>query len=249
MPYLLELLLLLTVTSTLRASAQRSVVTVREDDVRCLQGVKSSLGDPDGHLASWTFSNTSDGTVCEYSGISCWNPNESRIMVLSFSGFGLTGSVTSSLQYCSTATTLDLSLNRLQGQVPPALCDWLPFLVSLDLSGNQLSRPIPAELANCRFLNSLKISDNFFSGQIPTSLASLDHLKSLDLSDNDLDGQIPPPLGMKFSAGTFSSNPDLFMPHATFDLAVLFGRPEASASFGFVFGFADVGVPVVYFSG
>ncbi|KAL5216309.1 hypothetical protein ABZP36_007710 [Zizania latifolia] len=199
--------LLLLVVAAAAAAAQSA--TPREDDVRCLRGVKTDLRDPEGRLSSWTFNNVSSGTLCGYTGVSCWNPQESRIIALSLSGFGLQGGVPSSLQYCSAATTLDLSNNALEGQIPPALCDWIPFVVSLDLSGNRLSGPLPTELANCRFLNSLKLSDNSFSGQIPESLARLDRLKSLDLSRNKLEGQIPAQLGATFGKGAFSGNSGL----------------------------------------
>ncbi|KAG8065044.1 hypothetical protein GUJ93_ZPchr0004g39776 [Zizania palustris] len=206
-PVRLLLLLLLAAAAAPPLAAQSAAP--REDDVRCLRGVKADLHDPDGRLTSWTFQNTSSGALCEYSGISCWNPQESRIISLSLSGFGLQGGVPSALQFCSAATMLDLSSNALEGQIPPALCDWIPFVVSLDLSGNGLSGQLPTELANCRFLNSLKLSDNSFSGQIPESLARLDRLKSLDLSGNKLEGQIPAQLGAAFSKDAFSGNSGL----------------------------------------
>ncbi|KAL6650935.1 hypothetical protein ACP70R_009860 [Stipagrostis hirtigluma subsp. patula] len=213
-PHLLPLLLLLALTlppaAPQPAPSGAGAPTPQEDDWRCLRGVKNDLRDPDGRLASWTFANSSGGAICDsYSGVSCWNPQESRVISLSLSGFGLQGPVPSSLQYCRAATTLDLSDNALEGPIPPALCDWLPFVVSLDLSGNRLSGPLPAELANCRFLNSLKLAGNSLSGQIPASLARLDRLKSLDLSGNRLEGQIPPQLGANFPKESFSGNSGL----------------------------------------
>jgi hypothetical protein len=189
--------------------APGSEAAPQQDGLRCLRGVKHDLADPNGRLADWDFKNTSGGAVCSYSGIGCWNLQESRVLSLSLSGFGLVGSIPSSLQYCSAATTLDLSSNALVGTILPALCDWLPFLVTLDLSSNQLTGAIPAELANCRFLNSLTLSGNQLSGQIPASLARLDRLKSLDLSGNQLSGQIPPQLGDRFPRDSFSGNSGL----------------------------------------
>ncbi|KAM0873213.1 hypothetical protein ACQ4PT_038246 [Festuca glaucescens] len=118
----------------------------------------------------------------------CWHPQESRVIKLSLSGFGLQGTVPSPLKYCRSVVTLDLSNNSLEGPIPPTLCDWLPYLIVLDLSGNRLSGPIPSELANCTYLNSLKLNNNALSGQIPESLSRLIRLKSLDLSDNRLEG-------------------------------------------------------------
>ncbi|XP_062184287.1 probable inactive receptor kinase At1g27190 [Phragmites australis] len=214
-PRLLALLLLVALAPLPPAAPQPAPsgagapAAPQEDDWRCLKGVKYGLSDPEQRLASWSFANSSGGAVCEYTGVSCWNMQESRVISLSLSGFGLQGPVPSSLQYCRAATTLDLSDNALKGPIPPTLCDWVPFLVSLDLSGNHLSGPLPAELANCRFLNSLKLSGNSLSGQIPASLARLDRLKSLDLSGNFLDGQIPPQLGASFPKESFSGNSGL----------------------------------------
>nr|ACG30073.1 hypothetical protein [Zea mays] len=144
--------------------APGSEAAPQQDGLRCLRGVKHDLADPNGRLADWDFKNTSGGAVYSYSGIGCWNLQESRVLSLSLSGFGLVGSIPSSLQYCSAATTLDLSSNALVGTILPALCDWLPFLVTLDLSSNQLTGAIPAELANCRFLNSLTLSGSSRAG-------------------------------------------------------------------------------------
>ncbi|CAN6235440.1 unnamed protein product [Urochloa humidicola] len=207
---LLLLPLLLLAPPAAPQPAPGSGAAPQEDDLRCLRGVKKELVDPDGRLTSWDFTNTSASAVCSsFNGITCWNPQESRIISLSLSGFGLQGALPSSLQYCRAATTLDLSANALDGPIPPALCDWVPFLVSLDLSSNALSGPLPAELANCRFLNSLKLAGNQLSGQIPASLARLDRLKSLDLSDNRLSGQIPSQLGANFGKDSFSGNSGL----------------------------------------
>ncbi|XP_044335559.1 inactive LRR receptor-like serine/threonine-protein kinase BIR2 [Triticum aestivum] len=205
---LLALALALTLPPAAPQPAPGSAAEPQEDDARCLKGVKAGLRDPEGRLTSWT-SNTSAGAVCDFSGISCLNPQESRILAVSLSGFGLQGKIPPALQYCRSANTLDLSSNALEGQIPPALCDWIPFVVNLDLSGNRLTGPLPSELANCRFLNSLKLSDNAFSGQIPASLARLDRLKALDLSGNRLEGQIPSQLGSAFSKDSFSGNSGL----------------------------------------
>uniref|UniRef100_J3LZ32 Protein kinase domain-containing protein n=1 Tax=Oryza brachyantha TaxID=4533 RepID=J3LZ32_ORYBR len=203
--------------------------TPKEDDVRCLRGVKKSLRDPDGRLSSWTFDNLSSSAVCSYSGVTCWNPQELRIIQLSLAGFGLQGSIPSDLQFCSGATTLDLSGNALEGQIPSTLCDWIPFVVNLDLSGNQLSGPLPSELANCRFVNSLKLSGNSFSGQIPDSLGRLARLKSLDLSNNRLDGQIPAPLAT-FGKESFAGNKGL----CGRPVSSRCGRPLGGAGLGIV---------------
>ncbi|XP_047072923.1 probable inactive receptor kinase At1g27190 [Lolium rigidum] len=181
------LLLLLAIALPLTPATTQTVPAlpvVQEDDVRCLRGVKRHFRDPNARLSSWTFANTSAGAICDFSGVSCWHPQESRVIALELSGYGLHGALPSHLKYCWATTTLDLSNNSLEGPIPPALCDWLPYLVTLDLSGNRLSGPMPSELANCVYLNSLKLSGNALSGKIPASLSRLSRLRTLDLSHN-----------------------------------------------------------------
>lgn len=80
-------------------------------------------------------------------------------------------------------------------------CEWFGVIcadgsvVSLGLFDNQLSGPIPSELANLVNLQSLQIHFNRLSGPIPPELGSLGKLKFLSLSSNALSGSIPPELG------------------------------------------------------
>ncbi|XP_077211566.1 putative inactive receptor kinase At1g27190 [Tasmannia lanceolata] len=188
-PYVFLLLLLAIVVIFLPIATTQAQV---EDDVRCLEGLKSSLQDPLSKLGSWNFSNTSSSNfICDFPGVSCWNQQESRIIVLQLTSFNLSGQIPSSLQFCSSITTLDLSYNSFSGQIPSSLCNWLPFPVSLDLSHNKFSGQIPPELSNCKFLNTLRINDNLLSGQIPYQLSNLDRLKTFSVANNRLSGVIP----------------------------------------------------------
>lgn len=183
--------------------------TTPEDDLRCLRELKQTVGDPNGKI-SWNFSNKTVGFICDLTGVQCWNPQENRILSLSLSSISLTGPIPSALRFCSGVTTLDLSGNSFTGPIPSEFCEWMPYLVHLDLSQNSLSNSIPPELSNCRFLNSLDLSSNSLSGQIPVSLSRLDRLKQLDLSHNDLSGEIPPSLASSFpSSSVFEFNDDL----------------------------------------
>ncbi|XVF60433.1 hypothetical protein PTKIN_Ptkin08bG0045600 [Pterospermum kingtungense] len=164
---------------------------VTEDDMKCLEGVKNSLHDPDGKLSSWTFNNNSVGFICKFVGVSCWNERENRLISLELREMSLSGHLPSSLEYCQSLQTLDLSANKLSGTIPTQLCSWLPYLVTLDLSSNDLSGPIPLELSECAYLNSLILSNNKLSGTIPNQLSSLDRLKKFSVANNDLTGAIP----------------------------------------------------------
>ncbi|XP_068654770.1 probable inactive receptor kinase At1g27190 [Aristolochia californica] len=163
----------------------------REDDIRCLRGVKSSLQDPQLKLASWIFSNSSVGFICRFVGVMCWNEQENRVVDLRLPGLGLAGSIPASLQYCPSITTLDFSRNNFSGPIPANVCDWLPFLVHIDLSGNRFSGPIPAELYNCKYLNTLNLDDNSLSGSIPYQLSRLTRLNKFSVANNQLSGTVP----------------------------------------------------------
>ena len=89
---------------------------------------------------------------------------------------------------------LDLSGANLSGPIPPALGS-LTKLVELDLSGNALGGPIPSELGNLTALKNLGLGSNGLSGPVPPELGRLTKLVNLDLSRNGLDGPIPSELG------------------------------------------------------
>ncbi|KAJ0254058.1 Serine-threonine/tyrosine-protein kinase [Hirschfeldia incana] len=175
-----------------------------EDDIRCLQGLHTSLTDPHGLLKSWNFANTTVGFLCNFIGVSCWNNQENRVLNLELRDMSLSGQIPDSLQFCGSLQKLDLSGNQLTGSIPNRLCSWLPFLVSLDLSNNQLNGEIPPELAECRFVNSLVLSNNRLTGQIPVQLSSLSRLATFSVSNNDLTGRIP----SFFNSPSYSSSDD-----------------------------------------
>ncbi|XP_057493390.1 LOW QUALITY PROTEIN: probable inactive receptor kinase At1g27190 [Actinidia eriantha] len=192
-------------STLLTLSLSTLLTTAIEDDVKCLEGIKSSLSDPLARLGAWAFSNTSVAFVCSLVGVSCWNQQESRLLSLQLPSMSLAGTLPSALRFCVSLQNLDLSGNRLAGPIPPQISSWLPYLVSLDLSGNLFSGSIPAEISNCKFLNSLNLNDNQLSGPIPAELGRLDRLKKLSVANNDLSGQIPADLA-KFQAEDFGGN-------------------------------------------
>ena len=82
---------------------------------------------------------------------------------------------------------LDLSSNQLSGEIPAELAN-LSNLVDLDLRSNQLSGEIPAELGNLPNLGWLDLGFNQLSGEIPAELAKISFLI---LRGNQLSGEIP----------------------------------------------------------
>ena len=89
---------------------------------------------------------------------------------------------------------LDLTENNLTGALPAELGS-LSNLETLSLVGNYLIGPIPPELGNLSTLDSLMLAGAGLSGAIPPELGGLSDLRVLWLSYNALTGAIPAELG------------------------------------------------------
>ena len=103
----------------------------------------------------------------------------------------MTGLIPSSLHGCKHLTKLNLSSNNLYGRIPPELFSIYTLSEGLDLSYNQLTEDIPAEIGRLINLNSLRLSNNKLSGEIPSTLGECILLDSLHLEENFLQGSIP----------------------------------------------------------
>ncbi|XP_010246690.1 PREDICTED: probable leucine-rich repeat receptor-like protein kinase At2g33170 [Nelumbo nucifera] len=106
-------------------------------------------------------------------------------------------------------TSMDLSNNKLSGEIPDQLTD-LSSLQNLNLSLNFLVGKIPKKIGNMKSLESLDFSRNHLSGVIPQSMSNLTFLGYLNLSYNDLSGRIPSGTQIEgFNASSFFENPRL----------------------------------------
>ncbi|KAL4614357.1 hypothetical protein ACB092_07G048600 [Castanea dentata] len=85
--------------------------------------------------------------------------------------------------------SLDLSGNNLSGEIPANITSLLKLGI-MNLSMNHLTGKIPESIGNLRSLESLDLSRNQPFGPIPQSLSSLT-LTYLNLSFNNLSGEIP----------------------------------------------------------
>ena len=91
----------------------------------------------------------------------------------------------------SNIVRLNLSHNRLQGQLPNPLN--VGPNAYIDLSSNLFEGPIP--LSN-QYIQLLDLSNNFFSGPIPLSIGEfMPYLSFLSLSGNQIIGPVPPSIG------------------------------------------------------
>ncbi|KAK9689494.1 hypothetical protein RND81_09G062800 [Saponaria officinalis] len=90
----------------------------------------------------------------------------------------------------STLTTIDLSNNAFEGEIPDNV-GRLVGLHGLNLSHNRLTGDIPASLGNLLMLDFLDLSNNKLSGEIPRELVSLTSLGVFNVSNNMLAGTIP----------------------------------------------------------
>ena len=120
--------------------------------------------------------------------------HDGRIVGLSLSRNGLSGTIPQETGRLVNLTRLDLRDNTLSGTIPVEV-GRLTNLKTLNLGRNQLSGTIPRELGNLPNLGDLDLQYNVLSGTIPVEAGQFTSLKSLNIRNNRLSGTIPPELG------------------------------------------------------
>lgn len=103
----------------------------------------------------------------------------------------LTGSLESTWYTQNFLKYINVSMNRVAGQLPDNINSIFPNLLVLDFSNNEIYGHIPIELCQIRQLRYLDLSNNSISGEVPACLFT-DHavLESLKVSKNKLGGLI-----------------------------------------------------------
>ena len=178
-----------------------------DTDIYCLRRIKDSLEDPYSYLnSSWDFNNNTEGFICKFTGIDCWHPDENRVLNIRLSNMGLKGKFPPGIENCSSLTGLDLSSNKLFGNIPQDISNIIPYVTTLDLSSNNFSGEIPVSLSNCSYLNSLKLDHNRLSGHIPPELGLLGRIKTFSVANNQLTGPLPRFQNSSIQADSFANN-------------------------------------------
>ncbi|XP_009775020.1 uncharacterized protein LOC107781230 [Nicotiana tabacum] len=107
----------------------------------------------------------------------------------------LIGSIPPTMFNQSSLKQIGLTKNNLYGKLPGNICDNLPNLEALALSGNRFDGLIPPNLQNCSKLQILSLSQNDFTGTIPAEIGNLTMLTALQLGVTYLKGEIPMEIG------------------------------------------------------
>lgn len=110
-----------------------------------------------------------------------------RLEFLNLGYNSLSGNLPESLLTLTSLQDLELSNNRLSGQIS-TITDVSSFqLRELDLSGNKFEGPIPGFIFKLPGLSTLTLSANNFTGSVDLDMfGKLEELYALDLSYNDL---------------------------------------------------------------
>ncbi|XP_042484750.1 receptor-like protein 51 [Macadamia integrifolia] len=116
-----------------------------------------------------------------------WNLNITHI---DLSGNRLKGNVPNSLTLLSDLEFLNLSSNALTGELPSSLGDLITLRI-LSFASNSLSGSIPESILKIPGLLHLDLSSNHFNGTIPKFLTEMKELKYLNLENNNFHGVIP----------------------------------------------------------
>ncbi|KAL6209065.1 hypothetical protein ACLB2K_020008 [Fragaria x ananassa] len=181
-----------------------------ESDINCLKSIRAALEDPlDMLSSSWNFNNDTEGFICNFLGVECWHPLESKVLNIKLGDLGLKGQFPRGVVNCTSLTGLDLSSNNLSGSIPEDINHLIQYITSLDLSSNNFSGTIPRNLSNCSFLNFLKLDNNKLTGQIPPEFGQLSRLKTFSVVNNQLSGQIPNFKNGTIGPDSFANNPGL----------------------------------------
>merc|ERR1719253_1865121 len=88
--------------------------------------------------------------------------------------------------------TLALRNNRLAGELPPEIFEFLPNVVQFNIATNQVSGPIPPEIGLLQSLDILELAENRFTS-IPAEMGQLTTVDHIFMQSNAFVGKTMPP--------------------------------------------------------
>jgi len=104
----------------------------------------------------------------------------------------------------SSLVTLDLSGNNLTSHLPDGFFNLTKDINDLGLTQSNIHGEIPSSLLNLQNLRYLDLSHNQLQGSIQDGIGKLAHIQDLDLSKNHLQGSIPSTIGNLSSLDSLS---------------------------------------------
>ncbi|KAK2965693.1 hypothetical protein RJ640_022220 [Escallonia rubra] len=121
------------------------------------------------------------------------NENTTKLEALVLRNNSFSGPLQMPSNPISNISFLDISSNRISGNIPEDIPTFFPGLRFLIMSGNRFTGTIPSSFGDMAFLLHLDLSHNLLSGNIPDSVAmGCRFLGYLGLSNNTLQGSILP---------------------------------------------------------
>lgn len=165
------------------------VVSVDTEDAIFLYKFKGAIKeDPSQVFPSWRLD--SPARPCDWIGVECdvsiLKTGVPVVRGISLPNKDILGTLWKELGRLRFLKTLNLTGNRLQGQLPSYIGDAI-VLETLDFSNNAFTGILPA-LQKLTYLKTLILSNNKLEGDFPGTACDGDALRTVDISNNRMRG-------------------------------------------------------------